>query len=87
MVPLAGIEPALLAETDFESVASTNSATGAASAAERMCRIARRGSTAGVQAVSTGGLLSVPPPTRGSGVTLSAVIRLRCLRTTSKRKP
>ena len=29
MVPLAGIEPALLAETDFESVASTNSATGA----------------------------------------------------------
>jgi hypothetical protein len=31
MVPLAGIEPALLAETDFESVASTNSATGAMS--------------------------------------------------------
>lgn len=29
MVPLAGIEPALLAETDFESVASTSSATGA----------------------------------------------------------
>ena len=29
LVPLAGIEPALLAETDFESVASTNSATGA----------------------------------------------------------
>ena len=29
MVPLAGLEPALLAETDFESVASTNSATGA----------------------------------------------------------
>ena len=29
MVPLAGIEPALLAETDFESVASTNSAIGA----------------------------------------------------------
>ncbi len=28
-MPLAGIEPALLAETDFESVASTNSATGA----------------------------------------------------------
>jgi hypothetical protein len=28
-VPLAGIEPALLAETDFESVASTSSATGA----------------------------------------------------------
>jgi hypothetical protein len=29
MVPLAGIEPALLAESDFESDASTNSATGA----------------------------------------------------------
>src|SRR6202000_740673 len=27
MVPLAGIEPALLAELDFESSASTNSAT------------------------------------------------------------
>ncbi len=31
MVPLAGIEPALLAELDFESSASTNSATGACS--------------------------------------------------------
>ena len=29
MVPLAGIEPALLAELDFKSSASTNSATGA----------------------------------------------------------
>jgi hypothetical protein len=29
LVPLAGIEPALLAELDFESSASTNSATGA----------------------------------------------------------
>ena len=29
VVPLAGIEPALLAESDFESDASTNSATGA----------------------------------------------------------
>jgi hypothetical protein len=29
VVPLAGIEPALLAELDFESSASTNSATGA----------------------------------------------------------
>lgn len=28
-MPLAGIEPALLAELDFESSASTNSATGA----------------------------------------------------------
>lgn len=30
MVPHAGIEPALLAELDFESSASTNSANGAA---------------------------------------------------------
>ena len=29
MVPPAGFEPALLAELDFESSASTNSATGA----------------------------------------------------------
>jgi hypothetical protein len=29
LVPLAGIEPALLAELDFESSASTSSATGA----------------------------------------------------------
>jgi hypothetical protein len=36
MVPLAGIEPALLAELDFESSASTNSATGA-------CRVRRVG--------------------------------------------
>jgi hypothetical protein len=32
MVPLAGIEPALLAELDFESSASTNSAIGATGA-------------------------------------------------------
>ncbi len=32
LVPLAGIEPALLAELDFESSASTNSATGACEA-------------------------------------------------------
>ena len=31
MVPLAGIEPALLSEIDFESIASTGSAIGAAS--------------------------------------------------------
>jgi hypothetical protein len=29
LVPLAGIEPALLAESDFESDASTSSAIGA----------------------------------------------------------
>src|SRR6202035_3369362 len=34
MVPLAGIEPALLAELDFESSASTNSATGASRSAK-----------------------------------------------------
>ncbi len=31
MVPLAGIEPALLSESDFESDASTNFTTGAVS--------------------------------------------------------
>jgi hypothetical protein len=39
LVPLAGIEPALLAELDFESSASTSSATGA---------FRRRGRKAGV---------------------------------------
>ena len=42
LVPLAGIEPALLAELDFESSASTNSATGAFRGA---CR--RRGPRSG----------------------------------------
>ncbi len=36
MVPLAGIEPALLAELDFESSASTNSAIGALDRAVQM---------------------------------------------------
>ena len=35
LVPLAGIEPALLAELDFESSASTSSATGALAARVR----------------------------------------------------
>ena len=35
LVPLAGIEPALLAELDFESSASTSSATGAIAADRR----------------------------------------------------
>lgn len=34
VVPLAGIEPALLAESDFESDASTSSATGASAGAD-----------------------------------------------------
>ena len=43
MVPLAGLEPALLAELDFESSASTNFTTGArgrrgAIPAARRCR-------------------------------------------------
>src|ERR1700740_1298700 len=51
MVPLAGIEPALLAELDFESSASTNSATGAlgqplpALRSGRNIAAVRRGST------------------------------------------
>src|ERR1700720_1574278 len=42
LVPLAGIEPALLAELDFESSASTNSATGARAAAAGTGGISRR---------------------------------------------
>jgi hypothetical protein len=34
LVPLAGIEPALLAESDFESDASTSSAIGARAEAD-----------------------------------------------------
>jgi site-specific DNA recombinase len=34
LVPLAGIEPALLAESDFESDASTSSAIGARATAD-----------------------------------------------------
>jgi hypothetical protein len=41
LVPLAGIEPALLAELDFESSASTNSATGAYRDAGRRGRVAK----------------------------------------------
>jgi hypothetical protein len=41
MVPLAGIEPALLAELDFESSASTNSATGAFHNARQEARVAK----------------------------------------------
>ncbi len=37
LVPLAGIEPALLAELDFESSASTSSATGAFRAQPEGC--------------------------------------------------
>lgn len=44
LVPLAGIEPALLAEHDFESRASTNSATGARrSKTSRRAGLYRRG--------------------------------------------
>src|ERR1700722_464995 len=51
LVPLAGIEPALLAELDFESSASTSSATGAfgrpkpASRSRRNIAAGRRRST------------------------------------------
>jgi hypothetical protein len=41
VVPLAGIEPALLAELDFESSASTNSATGAFRHARRKAEVAK----------------------------------------------
>ena len=41
LVPLAGIEPALLAELDFESSASTNSATGAFHDISRKAEVAK----------------------------------------------
>ena len=49
MVPLAGIEPALLAESDFESDASTSSAIGARAKADgrRYRTRPRRGSMRG----------------------------------------
>jgi hypothetical protein len=49
MVPLAGVEPALLAELDFESSASTNSATGAR---DRDLRCARADIIRGAGAVN-----------------------------------
>ena len=43
-MPLAGLEPACLAATDFESVASTNFATGAAEGvARRWTRLGQAG--------------------------------------------
>src|SRR6185437_8413666 len=47
MVPLAGIEPALLAELDFESSASTSSATGAPARPARRRRSRSRRNIAG----------------------------------------
>ncbi len=43
VVPLAGIEPALLAELDFESSASTNSATGAFHNISRKAEVTKAG--------------------------------------------
>jgi hypothetical protein len=47
MVPLAGIEPALLAELDFESSASTNSATGALATPAGRPRVVKRAEYSG----------------------------------------
>jgi uncharacterized repeat protein (TIGR01451 family) len=52
VVPLAGIEPALLAELDFESSASTNSATGASTAPP-----------AAIAALGSPPVIIAPPPT------------------------
>src|SRR5213595_3073440 len=52
LVPLAGIEPALLAELDFESSASTSSATGALGRSPRLTSRSRR-TIAGAQPRST----------------------------------
>src|SRR5260370_19047107 len=53
LVPLAGIEPALLAELDFESSASTNSATGAFGHRPEGTRSRSRRNIAGAQRRST----------------------------------
>jgi hypothetical protein len=53
LVPLAGIEPALLAELDFESSASTNSATGAHHASAGRLRSRSRRNIAGALGRST----------------------------------
>ena len=50
VVPLAGIEPALLAELDFESSASTSSATGA----PRQATAARYRTAAGARSTALG---------------------------------
>ena len=47
LVPLAGIEPALLAELDFESSASTNSATGAFATAAARPEVVKRAEYSG----------------------------------------
>ena len=61
MVPLAGIEPALLAESDFESDASTSSAIGARA-------LAFTGSGAARSMVESGGrsLGRARPPKRSA---------------------
>ncbi len=61
LVPLAGIEPALLAELDFESSASTNSTTGARFCGGRIIIRTPRGST------SHGGGLPIIVGARASG--------------------
>src|SRR5438309_2262860 len=53
LVPLAGIEPALLAELDFESSASTNSATGAFPTHRRKAGGAKPANIAGGRSRST----------------------------------
>ena len=77
MVPLAGIEPALLAELDFESSASTNSATGACRA-QRQGRARSRRNIAGAPRRSTraGGLAArqrIPVGTNALAVTARLV--------------
>jgi hypothetical protein len=59
LVPLAGIEPALLAELDFESSASTNSTTGARFRGGRIIVRTPRGSTS-----QGGGLPIICEPSR-----------------------
>src|ERR1044072_8967323 len=83
MVPLAGIEPALLAELDFESSASTNSATGARKC-DLTCGIKAGQSERcearphGVPCVVLGALCSKKP--RGAGPHPAPTLRTSMLR-------
>jgi hypothetical protein len=67
MVPLAGIEPALLAESDFESDASTNSATGAPSPGDNCVSLEAGSGQRLVEANGTGWAVRFPVKSIFSG--------------------
>ena len=69
MVPLAGIEPALLAELDFESSASTSSATGAfGRGADARCGEAGRNIAGGLRGSTRADVIVAARYIRGGGI-------------------